>query len=154
MQLLENVQLRPGAKVRLHDVSIPYSWRTIETNVNDHLYLEEHPTVASSSFRRLTLFAGQYDGRALASALQTLFNAGSPVPWGANPYTITYSDQTGSITIGLSAAASGYWVLWDDLSVMNSPTWSAYSVQQPASYQPQPAHLRQDGLQQRPHVGQ
>jgi len=135
MQLLENVQLRPGAKVRLHDVSIPYSWRTVETDVNDHLFLEEHPNAVSDSiFRRLTLPAGQYDGRALATALQALFNAGSPAQWGTNPYTITYSDQTGSITIGLSAAASGHWYLWDDLSVMNSQIWTAYSNQRPASF--------------------
>ena len=55
LQLNENIQLRPGAKVRLHDVSIPYSWRTVEANVNDHIYLQERPTAASDSlFRRLT----------------------------------------------------------------------------------------------------
>jgi len=45
------------------------------------------------------------------TALQTLFDTNSPAHWPANPYTVTYSDQTGSITIGLAAGAAGYWVL-------------------------------------------
>jgi hypothetical protein len=116
-------------------VSIPYSWRTVETNVNDHLYVEERPTSTGISvYRQLTLPAGQYDGRALATALQTRFNTGSPAQWPANPYTVTYSDQTGSITIGLAPGAAGYWVLWDDLSLRDSTVWGAYDTRQPTSF--------------------
>jgi hypothetical protein len=121
--------------VRLHDVSIPYSWRTVETGVNNNLFIEEQPTAAgTSTYRRLVMSPGQYDGRALATALQTLFNTGSPAQWPANPYVIAYSDQTGTLSISLSAAAAGYWVLWDDLSIANSTAWSTFNAQNLASF--------------------
>jgi hypothetical protein len=135
LQLLETIQLRPGAKVRLHDVSIPYSWRTVEAGVNNHIFLEERPTATGVQvYRRLAMPAGQYDGRALATILTTLFNLGSPGQWPANPYTVTYNDQTGSLSIQLSAAAAGYWAIWDDLSLAGAPEWSTFSTQSPATF--------------------
>ena len=67
IELSENIELPREIKVRLHDVSLPYSWRTVEAGINDYLYLEARPTGSASTYTRLQLPPGQYDGRSLAT---------------------------------------------------------------------------------------
>lgn len=142
VELNESFQIARESKVRLHDISIPYSWRTVEENLNQEIWLEEFPTQAANSTRRvLKLAPGQYDGKSLATAMQTLLNTGSSWSLLSNggveaPYTVTYSEQTGSIRISLAAALSGTAVLWSDgaLATQNQASWAGGDVRQPRSF--------------------
>ena len=142
VELNETIQLPMNSRVRLHDIAIPYSWRTIEENLNQELWLEERTGAPNQYVKRvLKLASGQYDGRSLATALQTLFNTGSS--WGLvmnggleAPYTVTYSEQTGSIKISLANAAVGSSVLWSDAALKaQSPSgWVGGSTTNPRSF--------------------
>ena len=81
VELSENIELPRGTRVRLHDVSLPYSWRTVEAGINDFLYLETRPTDQASTYTRLQIPVGQYDGRALAAQLGLLMNGAKPPQW-------------------------------------------------------------------------
>ena len=124
VELSENIELPRGTRVRLHDVSLPYSWRTVEAGINDFLYLETRPTDQASTYTRLQLPAGQYDGRSLATQLGALMNAAKPVQWTGTPFTVSYNDQTGCLSIVLAGTAPGTWALWPDIAVASSPWWS------------------------------
>ena len=142
IELNESFELPINTKVRLHDISIPYSWRTVEENLNQELYLEERTGAPNQWVRRvLKLTPGQYDGRSLATALQTLFNTGSAWSLAYNggleaPYTISYSEQTGSVRISLANAAVGSAVLWSDSAIGTQPqsAWAGADVLQPRSF--------------------
>jgi len=124
VELAENIELPRGTKVRLHDVSLPYAWRTVETGVNNLLYLETRPASQPPTFQRLTIPAGQYDGRSLATQIGLLLNGAKPVQWTNSPFTVAYNDQTGCLSIVLASTANGTWALWPDLEVTNSPSWT------------------------------
>jgi hypothetical protein len=94
LELLESIEIPRESEVRLHDVSIPYSWRTVEQNLNDHIYLSQEPATGPVTHHRLTLPEGQYDGRSLATAIGSLLNTVAPALWGNNPYVANYNDQT------------------------------------------------------------
>ena len=120
IELNESIQLPRNSKVRLHDIAVPYSWRTVEENLNQEIWLEERTGAPNQWVKRvLRVIPGQYDGRSLATALQTLLNTDSAWNLLSNggltaPYTVTYSEQIGSIRIALASGAVGTSVLWAD----------------------------------------
>ena len=133
-ELLDSAEVPRDSEVRLHDVSIPYSWRTVEENLNDHIYLSQDPSSGPTTYHRLTLPAAQYDGRALALAIGNLLNTVAPAQWGSNPYTAAYNDQTGTLRIALVGGAVGSFLLWPDLALRGNPNWSGFDVQRPQSF--------------------
>jgi hypothetical protein len=134
LELLESVEIPRESEVRLHDVSIPYSWRTVEQNLNDHIYLSQEPATGPETYHRLTLPAGQYDGRALATAIGSLLNTVAPALWGNNPYVGKYNDQTGQLRITLANGAVGSFMLWPDLALRSNPNWRGFDLQRPQSF--------------------
>ena len=134
LELSENLELPRGSKVRLHDVSLPYAWRTVETGLNDQLYLETRVTGQAPTFQRLQIPAGQYDGRSLATQLGLLMNAAKPAQWTGTPFTVAYNDQTGCLSIVLAGTVGGTWTLWPDLDVVSSPWWTGIDKARLASF--------------------
>jgi hypothetical protein len=92
IELNESIEIPRGSRVRLHDVSLPYAWRTVESGVNDKLDLGQQPAGGAPQWNILTIPAAQYDGRSLAATIQILMNAAAAPAWGANPFTATYND--------------------------------------------------------------
>ena len=134
VELSENIELPRETKVRLHDVSLPYSWRTVEAGINDSLYLETRPTGNESTYTRLKLPVGQYDGRSLATQIGLLMNAAKPAQWTGTPFTVTYNDQTGCVSIMLAGTAPGLWALWPDITVVSSSNWPGVDKTRLASF--------------------
>ena len=92
-------------------VVIPNSLFSVQTGVNDKLYIyENHPTVASSSVNRIvTLAAGNYSATALNVALQVVLRQNA---LGSATYTCTYNDVQQRITI--TQSNGGGFVVYDD----------------------------------------
>ncbi len=72
-QLQHNVFLPEDAAFYIDEVSIPRTWYSIETNINDKLYVmwqRSTPSVLSYS-SQVTIPSGQYGGTELALAIKT-----------------------------------------------------------------------------------
>ena len=134
IELNENLELPRNSKIRLHDVSLPYAWRTVEDAVNDQVCVEMRPAGQASTYARLKLPAGQYDGRSLATQLGVLLNNAKPPQWPGTPFTVAYNDQLGSISITLAGSVAGIWALWPDLQVMSNPVWTGFDKTRLASF--------------------
>ncbi len=129
-ELLEAVDLR-NAKLHVRDVTVPVTWRTVE-ELNRNLYVRERWTDGSGTrYRVLTLPLGQYDPRLLETALAAAFNgADSLFAATGAPYLVSYSDQTGQITIRLNVP-NATWTLYTDqaLGQLSSASWPFASGQ-------------------------
>ena len=123
-ELLESVDLR-NMRLHVRDVTIPVTWRTVE-ELNRNLYiLERWANNSASRHRVLTLPVGQYDPTSLQAALASALNgADSLFAATGAPYLVSYSDQTGQITIRLNVPNAG-WTLYTDqaLSQISSANW-------------------------------
>ena len=113
VELNEALDLPARTKVRVYNLCVPYSWYTVEAGVNEYLYLAEKQPDNSWVGRVLALPTGMYDGPKLATNLRLAFNAGSS--YGTDPYSVSYNDRTGRISITL--VVPGTWALIGDLGL-------------------------------------
>ena len=136
-ELNEGVDLR-NAKLHVRDITVPVTWRTVE-ELNRYLYVRERWTDGSGTrYRVLILPLGQYDPRLLETQLAAAFNgADSLFAATGAPYLVSYSDQTGQITVRLNVPNAA-WTLYTDqaLSQLSSASWpfSSGQPQMPMSF--------------------
>ena len=135
VELLEALPMPQRCRIRLHDVSVPYAWRTVEYGLNQNLFVEERVNAGSSEStkRLIVLPVGQYDGRTLAQAIATGLNAGHSFGVGA-PYTVAYSEQTGTISVTLSPSLAGSWTFWPDQDLAQQASWPGANPKNPRSF--------------------
>jgi hypothetical protein len=135
VELLEALPMPQRCRIRLHDVSVPYAWRTVEYGLNQNLFVEERVNAGSSEStkRLIVLPVGQYDGRTLAQAIATGLNTGNSFSVGA-PYTVAYSEQTGTISVTLSPSLAGSWTFWPDQDLLREASWPGASPKNPRSF--------------------
>ena len=81
-QLGKSVFLPKDSTFYIDDVNIPHSWKTIETGVNDRLYvawriLESNPM----NYKVIIIPPDQYDGVQLAAWFKSEINAQGPGQW-------------------------------------------------------------------------
>ena len=137
IELTETLQLPSRCRVRIHDLSIPFSWYTVEPGLNQYIYYSEKAIDNSDTFQVLTLPAGQYSGPQLAVALALGLNAASifRIQGSPDPYNVTYSDTRGTISIAVTTPGYSF-VLYDDAHLRARTTWpfSAGTQLQPQSF--------------------
>ena len=107
----QDIQCTGECHVAVASVVIPNSLFSVQTNVNDKLYIyENHPTVDTSSVNRIvTLAAGNYSATALNVALQVVLRQNA---LGSAVYTCSYNDVQQRITI--TQTSGGGFVVYDD----------------------------------------
>ena len=137
IELNETIELPPRCKVRVWNLCVPYSWYTVEEGVNHLLYISEKDASNNLVYRSITLPAGQYDGPKLATAICEGFNVYSIYTSQStpSPYTVNYSDQRGTITIGVTLGVQ--FTLYGDLALRQMSTWpfsGGGSALQPKSF--------------------
>ena len=119
IELLEPLSLPPQCKCRVTNLTVPFSWYSVEA-LNQFLYVSEKNASNVQVYRVLEIPPGQYDGPRLATAIGTAINTGSV--YGATPYVVQYSDQRG--TISITAAAPGReFTLYDDITLRTMVPW-------------------------------
>jgi len=80
----------------IDEVNIPYSWNTVEKDINDKLYVGWVSSGGGSTYNMLTLPSKRYTGTELASQMQTLLNA---IGGGSSSWTVSYDYVVNNITI-------------------------------------------------------
>ena len=109
-ELIEALDLADNAVCYVDDISIPHTWRTIES-YNNKFYIILRTTVVNADTTEtynwfpyvLTLEEGNYDGYRLASGLQDLINS-IEINF---TFEVKYNTATGSIKINETTEGSG-----------------------------------------------
>jgi hypothetical protein len=136
IELRESVDRPAKSKVRVFNLCVPFSWYTVETGINQHLYIAEKDVNNNQVVRVITLPVGIYDGPKLALNIAAGLNGAGLYVSGSTPtpYLVTYNDRTGRIQISLQVP--GVWRLIPDslLSQFTVSYPSGASVSSPHSF--------------------
>jgi hypothetical protein len=100
----------PNVSVLVDDIAIPHTFRTVETGLNDKLYISEIESSGGETTRNsriLTLVSKNYSGPTLATELQNKLNAGSN--FANEGFSAVYDVTTGQVTISLNTSSTNRW---------------------------------------------
>ena len=103
----------------IDDVSIPHSWYTVETNINDKLYLMVCPTDVDAdgdgiAYKIVTIDPGIYNGSEIAIELQTKMEASINNSFFPNMLSVTYNPRKNNINITSNYADWKFKILTED----------------------------------------
>ena len=103
----------------IDDVSLPHSWFSIESNINDKLYLMVSPLNPDSNntgvaYRIVTISPGNYNGAELAIELQTQMQSSINNSFFPNLLKSSYNSKKNSISIYHDYADWKFKILTDD----------------------------------------
>lgn len=107
-QLPHNIYMPINTVFYLEDVCIPHSWTTVETGINDTIYLEYQATIdgvipltgpMTHYIQAITIPPNNYTGQSLATQVQTLLNV-------FDSFVVAYNTNTG--TLSITHTVSGY----------------------------------------------
>jgi hypothetical protein len=129
IQLSNNIYLPDDCVMRIEHVCIPHSWYTIETGINDSMYLQVYEG-SSVLCRVLTIPSTNYTGQSLQQALQTALNSAFPTY-----FTVSYDTLKNKISITIVGTLQ-FKILTDyELSTYVNNTWKGpnYDSTNPAS---------------------
>jgi hypothetical protein len=115
IQLGRNIYLPDNCIMHIENCVIPHSWYTIETGLNDTMYLR-----VNSTCKTATIPSANYTGNELTIALQAALNVAF-----SGVFTVSYSLNTNKITI---SGNSAFKILTDsELATYLSNTWTGPS---------------------------
>ena len=122
------------SRAYIDSVHIPQVFSTINAN-NQHIYVEESWNITNIRKRKIALTIGNYDSDGLKTELQTRLNTGTFFP--TNTYTVTFSESTGKLTIGIAGAGNGDCNIWPmDYLKANSSLWVDSNSNQVGTFVP------------------
>jgi len=135
----ESLTMPDNAVFYVDDVCLPHAWYTVETGVNDRLYVfvtnnfavDVRPEVGAI----VTLPSKVYTGADLASEVSAGLNAAGPVMYAAPRFSVTYDAATHTISIAALYADLLFRVLTsDDLATQMGGVWPgvSYDTKNPA----------------------
>ena len=112
------------------EINIPYSWNTIEKDINDQMYVGwTVPATGYLVYNTLVIPPKRYDGAGLASQIQTLL---STIGGGSASWTSTYDYTLNNITI--SSANPTFKIFSDgDLKILPTSGYTNAVRQDPRS---------------------
>lgn len=116
-ELSQSIDLPDRCVCYIDDIIIPHSWYTIETGMNDKLYIR-HATGGTFTEHVLIIPGQNYSGEGLKTAIQSVFNAAF-----ANIYTVTYQERKGTIEIQCTSSHS-FKIMSDEQVKSRGITWT------------------------------
>ena len=128
IDLPETVQLEDNMLCQIHEVSIPHSWYSIQTGLNDRFYVRvEHTGTGPWTSRAMVeLTEGDYSGSELASHLQVLlnnyFNDPTFPPQRSDIFIVSYSSLLNKIRISVNYNDIEFQILPDN-EILTHPEW-------------------------------
>ena len=100
-QLNRSAYMPVGSTFCIDEVNIPYAWNTIETNINDKLYIGWHLTIPDQlAFTVLTVPSKRYSGQELADQLQVQLSVVANGSW-----TVVYDATRNNMIFSANLAA-------------------------------------------------
>jgi len=104
IELPETITFQENTVFYLDDITIPHSWDTILTDINDKLYFKVYvgtgPTPSQEYHFEVSIEAGNYIGPDLATEIQTKMNDVT-TNVSTNLFTCAYVPKTNKITISI-----------------------------------------------------
>ena len=92
-QLSRGTHMPVGSTFCIDEVNIPYSWNTVEKDINDKLYVGWQQASNPLAYTVITVPSQRYTGVELATQLQTLLNLGNTGAW-----VVAYDSTKNNIT--------------------------------------------------------
>ena len=119
VELPEALQTDNGVHCYIHEVTLPNSWYSIQSGLNNILYFYSSPVVPDEDntnvhYLALQLDEGVYTGTELATELKTKINDVVDNTNFSNTYEISYSVKTNKTTISSNFADRQFAVLTDE----------------------------------------
>ena len=119
VELPETLQTDNGVHCYIHEVTLPNSWYSIQSGLNNILYLYSSPLVPDEDntnvhWIAVALAEGVYIGTELATELKSKINGIVDNVNFSNTYEVTYSVKTNKITISSNYADRQFAVLTDE----------------------------------------
>ena len=119
IRLSQSVSLPDETICMVDNISIPNTFFTVQTGVNDSLYIaEKHSTTITC--RKVTLDQNYYTSTQFAAELALKLNVGTPTSMGTNPYTALYIPQQGHVMVTGHPAYD--FVILSDEQIQNFPS--------------------------------
>jgi len=116
-ELPQSIHMPHNSVFYVTDVCIPNVWRTVETGVNDKIYMStglSNPVLGPTSIIRngetITLQPGYYSEADFASVLQTALQT-------THPFTVVFNTQLKTLPIRLYTVAGLFWRIHTDYEV-------------------------------------
>ena len=119
IRLSQSVSLPEDAICMVDNISIPNTFLTVQTGVNDSLYVAERLSSTSVVCRKVTLDAGYYNATTFAAELKLKLNAGTPTVMGSNPYNAVHNPSFGNVLV--TGSASYNFVVLSDEQIARFP---------------------------------
>ena len=116
IDLPETVQLEENMLCQIHEVSIPHSWYSINSN-NNNIYWRHQVippgVIAGVTYRKVTIPEGNYTAVDLAQTIQIAINLLVDTNDRPNTYSIHYNTSTNKFTISSNYATVIFVLLTD-----------------------------------------
>ena len=130
IQLSENIKFPENSGFYITDICIPNTFKTVETGINDKLYIrfDIYPE-SITQFKTITIPPKNYTGYTLATQLEQLFNAAidtySIIIW---DFKCLYEQNTNTLTITGNLEQGRdlrmAWELYSDDTLKNYKNWT------------------------------
>ena len=136
VELPYSITMPHNASFTVDEICIPHSWYSIESNINDQLYLYAYNYGTTDRCSNvIKIPPGNYNGDLLKTTLQSLITS----TMGFGNYSVNYDPTTFSISIQVAEHSIMFWVLSDkEIAILYNGLWSlsgtgAFDTTNPAS---------------------
>jgi hypothetical protein len=111
-----------GTTFCIDEINIPYSWNTIETGINDQLYISYRQLISNPEIPRIiTITPQRFTGVDFATNLGLQLNSMG----GPGIYVATYNTNSNTITI---TSNNMYFKIWTDQELLQSTIFTGLNV--------------------------
>ena len=118
IRLSHSCQFPEDTVCMVDNISIPNTFLTVQTNINDSLYIAEQ--IGSTVLcRKVTLDPAYYNATTFAAELTLKLNTGTPTVMGSNPYTAVRNPSFGNVLV--TGHASYNFVILSDEQIQQFP---------------------------------
>ena len=122
IELPFSITMPHNAIFSVDEICIPHAWYSIESDINDKLYIFELDTITRDTASTvITVPPGNYNGELLKTTLQSLITPA--VAFGS--FLVNYDPTTFSISIQVASNIINFWVLSDkEIATLLSGFWN------------------------------
>ena len=135
IELPETMHFENNSVFYIDDAAIPHAWYTIETDINDKLYLYLFdPSISDRKWSFvITLSPGNYTGVDMKNEIQSKLTTATNSGLYTNVFTCTYNSMKNNLQIATNYSALSFYILSpDDLKTkLDGKFYISYNISNP-----------------------